>query len=301
MGDYLVKAIAHDGSIRAYAVNTTETVSEAQRRHDTWATASAALGRTLTAGVMMGAMLKGDDRITIKVEGGGPIGVILVDANAKGEVRGYVTNPHVDFELNEKGKLDVARAVGIDGMLTVVKDIGLKDYFSGQIPIVSGELGEDFTYYFAKSEQVPSSVGVGVLVDTDHSIKAAGGFIIQVMPGASDETITMIEENLKETKPVSTLIDEGVSPEEILAYLLGKEHVKIIDKLPVSFTCSCSRERFENALIGLGVTELEEMIEEDGQAEVQCHFCNEKYHFSREELEQLKTKATDRRKSMNNS
>lgn len=293
MSDYLVKALAFNSSIRAYAVNTTETVSEAQKRHDTWATASAALGRTLTAGVMMGAMLKGDDRLTIKVDGGGPIGIILVDANAKGEVRGYVANPHVDFELNKKGKLDVAKAVGKNGMLTVVKDIGLKDYFSGQVPIVSGEIGEDFTYYFAMSEQTPSSVGVGVLVDTDHSIKAAGGFIIQVLPGASDDIIGQIEENLGKIKPVSTLIDEGVSPEEILEQILGKDELKILDKLPVSFTCNCSRNRFEDALVGLGVSELTAMIEEDGKAEVQCHFCNEKYQFSLKELEELKARALE--------
>lgn len=293
MGDYLVKALAFDDTIRAYAVNTTVTVREAQKKQDTWPTASAALGRTLTAGVMIGAMLKGEDRVTIKINGGGPLGTILVDANAKGEVRGYVTNPHVDFELNEKGKLDVARAVGKNGMLVVIKDIGLKEYFSGQVPIISGEIGEDFTYYFAASEQIPSSVGVGVLVDTDYSIKASGGFIIQVLPGASDETITKIEENLGKIKPVSTLIDEGVTPEELLELIIGKNHLKILEKLPVSYICNCSKERYAEILIGLGAAELEAMIEEDGQAEVQCHFCNEKYHYSREELEQLQEKARE--------
>lgn len=293
MGDYLVKALAFDDTIRAYAVNTTETVREAQKRQDTWPTASAALGRTLTAGVMIGAMLKGEDRVTIKINGGGPLGTILVDANAKGEVRGYVTNPHVDFELNEKGKLDVARAVGKNGMLVVIKDIGLKEYFSGQVPIISGEIGEDFTYYFAASEQIPSSVGVGVLVDTDYSIKASGGFIIQVLPGASDEMITKIEENLGKIKPVSTLIDEGVTPEELLELIIGKNQLKILEKLPVSYTCNCSKERYAEILIGLGAAELEAMIEEDGQAEVQCHFCNEKYHYSWEELEQLQEKARE--------
>ena len=182
MKDYLVKALAYDGNIRAYAVRTTETISEAQRRHQTWRTASAALGRTMTAGLMMGAMLKGDDNLTIKINGGGPLGPIVVDSNAKGEVRGYVTNPEVDFESTENGKLDVRRAVGTDGMLAVVKDIGMRDFFSGQVPLVSGELGEDFTYYFATSEQVPSSVGVGVLVNPDDTILAAGGFIFQLMP-----------------------------------------------------------------------------------------------------------------------
>ena len=197
MEDYLVKAFAFDGQVRAYAVRVQKLVGEAQRRHYTWPTASAALGRAMTAGVMMGAMLKGEEKLTIKIEGDGPIGVILVDSNAKGEVRGYVTNPQIHFDLNEHGKLDVRRAVGTEGTLTVVKDIGLRDFFTGQVPIVSGELGEDFTYYFATSEQVPSSVGVGVLVNPDNTILAAGGFIIQLMPGTEDETITKIEKQLK--------------------------------------------------------------------------------------------------------
>ena len=182
MKDYLVKALAFDGEVRAYSVRTTNTVSEAQRRHDTWRTASAALGRSLTAGTMMGAMLKGDQKLTIKVEGNGPIGPILVDAHANGDVRGYVTNPHVDFEGTEQGKLRVYQAVGTEGFVTVIKDIGMREPFIGQSPIVSGELGEDFTYYFAVSEQTPSSVGVGVLVNGDDSILAAGGFILQIMP-----------------------------------------------------------------------------------------------------------------------
>ena len=197
MGDYLVKAFAFNGQVRAYAVCSTETINEAQRRHYTWPTASAALGRAMTASVMMGAMLSGDDTITVKIEGGGPIGHILVDSNAKGEVRGYVSNPHVHFDLNEHGKLDVRRAVGTTGTLTVIKDIGIRDFFTGQVPLVSGELGEDFTYYFASSEQIPSSVGVGVLVNPDNSILAAGGFIIQLMPGTEDETISKIEKRLR--------------------------------------------------------------------------------------------------------
>jgi len=290
-GDYLVKALAFDGQVRAYAIKSTETVGEAQRRHYTWPIASAALGRTISAGVMMGAMLKGEENLTIKVEGGGPIGLILVDSNAKGQVRGYVSNPHVHFELNEHGKLDVRRAVGTEGTLSVVKDIGLRDYFTGQVPIVSGELGEDFTYYFATSEQVPSSVGVGVLVNPDNSIKAAGGFIIQLMPGAEDETITKIEERLKSIPPVSKLIDKGLSPEELLNEVLGENNVSILETLPVSFTCKCSKERFANAIISLGEDEIRDMIQEDGQAEAQCHFCNEKYIYSEAELEQLMEEA----------
>lgn len=203
MRDYLVKALAFDGQVRAYAAHTTATINEAQKKHYTWPTASAAMGRAMTAGAMMGAMLKGEEKITIKIEGGGPIGAILVDANARGEVRGYVAHPQTHFDLNEQGKLDVRRAVGTDGMITVVKDLGLREHFSGQTPIVSGELGEDFTYYFVVSEQVPSSVGVGVLVNPDNSILAAGGFIIQIMPGAQEEVIATIEEKISNMTPVS--------------------------------------------------------------------------------------------------
>lgn len=291
MKDYLIKALAFDGQIRAYAVNSTETVGEAQRRHYTWPTASAALGRSMTAGVMMGAMLKGDNKLTIKINGGGPIGGIIVDSNAKGEVRGYVHHPQTHFDLNEHGKLDVRRAVGTDGMLMVVKDIGMRDHFTGQVPIVSGELGEDFTYYFASSEQVPSAVGVGVLVNPDNSILAAGGFIIQLMPGTDESTITKIENSIQSIPPVSKLIEKGLSPEELLFEILGKENVKILETMPVSFQCTCSKERFGNAIISLGTEEIEQMIKEDGKAEAHCHFCNEKYLFSIEELEDLKNQA----------
>lgn len=291
MKDYLVKALGYNGQVRAYTVSTTETVGEAQRRHYTWPTASAALGRAMTAGLMMGAMLKGEEKLTIKIEGGGPIGAILVDSNAKGEVRGYVTNPHVHFDLNEHGKLDVRRAVGTDGMLTIVKDIGLRDHFTGQVPIVSGELGEDFTYYFATSEQVPSSVGVGVLVNPDNSIQTAGGFIIQLMPGTDDSTITEIENRLQSIPPVSKMIQAGLTPEEVLDQLLGEGNVKVLEKMPVSFQCQCSRERISNALISLGKAEIQDIIEEEGKAEAQCHFCNEQYQFSKEELEELAAEA----------
>lgn len=291
MTDYLIKALGCEGQVRAYASVTTNTVAEAQRRHDTWRTASAALGRSITAGVMMGAMLKGEEKLTIKIKGDGPLGLILVDSDAKGKVRGYVANPHVDFEANEHGKLDVRRAVGTSGSLTVVKDIGLRDYFSGQVPLVSGELGEDFTYYFVTSEQVPSSVGVGVLVNPDDSILAAGGFILQLMPGTTDETITKIEESLKAVPPISKLIEQGLSPEQILEKILGKDEVKFLEKMPVQFECTCSKERFAEAIVGLGKKEIEDMIETDGMAEAHCHFCNEKYIFSKTELEELLTEA----------
>src|SRR5690606_32573997 len=210
MGDYLIKALAFDGQVRAYATKTTETVSEAQRRHYTWPTASAALGRSMTASVMMGAMMKGEEKLTIRINGGGPIGNILVDANAKGEVRGYVSKPQTHFDLNEIGKLDVRRAVGTDGTLTVSKDIGLLQPFNGQVPIVSGEIGEDFTHYIVTSEQIPSSVGVGVIVNPDNTILASGGFIIQLMPGTPEEIIVKIEERLSAIPTISKMISEGM-------------------------------------------------------------------------------------------
>ncbi|MHA4268510.1 redox-regulated molecular chaperone HslO [Bacillus cereus] len=287
MKDYLVKALAFDGEVRAYSVRTTNTVSEAQRRHDTWRTASAALGRSLTAGTMMGAMLKGDQKLTIKVEGNGPIGPILVDAHANGDVRGYVKNPHVDFEGTEQGKLRVYQAVGTEGFVTVIKDIGMREPFIGQSPIVSGELGEDFTYYFAVSEQTPSSVGVGVLVNGDDSILAAGGFILQIMPGAQEETISFIEERLQKIPPVSTLIEQGLSPEELLYAVLGEDKVKVLETMDVQFNCTCSRERIESVLISLGKTELEQVREEEEETEVHCHFCNERYKFSKEDITNL--------------
>ncbi|MBE4906685.1 Hsp33 family molecular chaperone HslO [Bacillus luteolus] len=287
MGDYLVKALSYNKQVRAYALRTTETVGEAQRRHYTWPTASAALGRAMTAGVMLGSALKGEEKITIKIEGGGPIGVILVDSNPKGEVRGYVTNPQTHFDLNAHGKLDVARAVGTEGTLSIVKDIGMRDHFSGQVPIVSGELGEDFTYYLVTSEQVPSSVGVGVLVNPDNSILAAGGFMIQLLPGTDDETISRIEERLSKMEPISKLIERGLTPEQLLEEILGEDNVQIIDKMPVTFSCPCSKDRITNAIISLGTEEIQAMIDEEGQAEAQCHFCNEKYHFSKEQLEEL--------------
>nr|WGD67695.1 Hsp33 family molecular chaperone HslO [Bacillus velezensis] len=289
--DYLIKAIAYDGKVRAYAARTTDMVNEAQRRHDTWPTASAAIGRTMTASLMLGAMLKGEDKLTVKIEGGGLIGAIVADANAKGEVRAYVSNPHVHFDLNEQGKLDVRRAVGTDGTLSVVKDLGLRDYFTGQVEIVSGELGDDFTYYLVSSEQVPSSVGVGVLVNPDNTILAAGGFIIQLLPGTDEETISTIEKQLSQIEPISKLIQKGLTPEEILEEVLGQKP-DVLETMPVKFHCSCSKDRFETAILGLGKKEIQDMIEEDGKAEAVCHFCNEKYLFTKEELEELRDETT---------
>ncbi|MEG0470944.1 MAG: Hsp33 family molecular chaperone HslO [Solibacillus sp.] len=287
MKDYLVKALAFNNQVRAYAVNTTATIGEAQRRHNTWPTASAALGRAMTASVMLGAMLKGEEKISIKINGGGPLGTILVDTNANGEVRGYVSNPQIHFDLNEQGKLDVKRAVGTDGLMTVSKDIGLQHPFVGQIPLVSGEIGEDFTSYLFNSEQTASAVGVGVLVNPDNTIQTAGGFIIQLLPGADEEIISAIEERLKGIAPISSMIADGMTPEQILEQVLGEDNVKVLDKMPVQFQCQCSEERVTNAIVSLGNEEIQDMIETDGKAEANCHFCNENYHFTKEDLEKL--------------
>ncbi|MEI7027654.1 Hsp33 family molecular chaperone HslO [Paenibacillus sp. y28] len=283
--DYLLRATAMNGKVRAFAALTTEIVNEMYRRHQTMPTASAALGRTATAGVMMGAMLKGEEKLTIQVKGGGPIGQIVVDANAKGEVRGYVDEPEVDLPLNAAGKLDVAGAVGIEGHLYVIKDLGLKEPYRGSVPIISGEIADDFTYYFAKSEQTPSAVALGVLVDTDLSIRVAGGFVIQLLPGLSEEEITQIEAHLRQLKPITTMLDSGMTMEDILRAIL--EDVEILERMDIRFQCQCSRERVEQTLISLGKEELEAIQEEDGNAEVVCHFCNEKYNFEDEQLQQI--------------
>lgn len=287
MKDYLVKAMAFNGEVRVYAVNTTATINEAQRRHQTYPTASAALGRAMTVGVMMGAMLKGDNKITIKIEGDGPIGSILVDANAQGGVRGYVTHPQTHLPLNEFGKLDVAGVVGTTGVISVVKDLGLRENYTGQSPIVCGELGLDFANYFVTSEQTPTAVGVGVLVDTDNTIKAAGGFVIQMMPGASEATAIAIEQKVTTMTPVSKLIEQGLTPEQILVSILGKENIEFLSEEEVNFQCTCSRTRFEDAIISLGKHEIESLIEE-GQAEADCHFCREKYIYTIADLEKMK-------------
>lgn len=291
MRDYLVRALAYDGQVRAYAARTTDTIAEAQRRHYTWPTASAALGRSMTASVMMGAMMKGEEKLTISINGGGPLGNILVDANAKGEVRGYVSNPQTHFELNGQGKLDVRRAVGTEGTLSVTKDIGMQQPYIGQVPIISGELGEDFTNYIVNSEQTPSSVGVGVIVNPDNTILASGGFIVQLLPGTDEAVIHEIEQRLSEIQTISKMVHNGMTPEEILHEVLGEDNVKMLDTMPIHFQCQCSRERISNAITSLGADEIADMIVTDGRAEAQCHFCNENYEFTKEDLQHLQANA----------
>ena len=288
MSDYLVKSLAFDGQIRAYAVDATETVSTAQKLHDTWSAASAALGRSLVGTLLLAsASLQGDETMTVKINGNGPVGGIVVDGNANGTVKGYVQNPHVHLPLNDKHKIDVKGAVGTEGFLAVTKDLGLKEPFTGQVPLVSGELGEDFTYYLAKSEQIPSSVGLSVFVNSDNSIETAGGFMIQVMPGANEETISQIEKRLAEIPMVSEMMRDGKKPEDVLNEILGAENVKVLDKMPVSYHCDCSRERFLGVLTSLPTDQLQEMADEDHGAEAVCHFCGKKYQFTEDELRKI--------------
>lgn len=287
MNDKLIRGLGINDEVRIFALDTTETVNEAVKRHGAYPTAAAALGRAMTATVVLGAMLKGDEKVTVTIEGGGPIGAIVTDANAKGEVRGYLKNPQVHFELNEHGKLDVRRAVGTNGFLRVAKDIGLKDNFVGNVEIVSGELGEDFSYYFYSSEQVPSIVALGVLVNPDNTIKAAGGLIIQVLPNATDETIDYLTEAAGKMTPISKLIDEGLTPEEIVDAAIGADNWRKLNEMPVEFKCTCSKERFLNAMASLEKDDIKEMIEEDGGAEATCNFCRNTIWIEKDELEAL--------------
>lgn len=283
--DRLIRGIAMDGKVRAFAVRTTRLVEELRRRHDTYPTATAAMGRTVTAAAMMGAMLKGEEKLTVQVKGDGPIGQIIADANAKGEVRGYVKNPHVHLPSNSQGKLDVRGVVGTDGFIHVTKDLGLKEPYRGSVPLISGELGEDFTYYFAVSEQTPSAVGLGVLVDVDNTVIVAGGFIIQLLPGLSDSDIDSIEKAVGQLPPVTTLLDQGLELEDMLRWIVPD--VQVLEEMDIVFSCNCSRERVERTLISLGRKELEELRDEGKETEVVCDFCNEPYLFTPEDLDRL--------------
>ncbi|MFK7696887.1 Hsp33 family molecular chaperone HslO [Paenibacillus sp. HJGM_3] len=287
--DYLIRATALNGKVRAFAANITGILEELRARHKTSPVATAALGRTLAAAAMMGAMLKGEEKLTIQVKGNGPIGQIVVEANADGDLRGYVDDPSVELPLNGKGKLDVAGAVGTEGFIYIIKDLGLREPYRGSTPIVSGELGEDFTYYFAKSEQTPSAVALGVLVDTDRTVRTSGGFIIQLMPGLAEEEIAELEARLSGLPPITTMLDQGLSLEAILNEVL--EDVQVKERMDLQFRCKCSQERVEQTLISLGRDELEDMIARNEPAEVVCHFCNETYRFDTEHLQALLERA----------
>lgn len=288
MKDYIVRAVTKNGAVRAFCAVTTNTVNEAYKMHKTSPVATAALGRLLTASAMMGAMLKSENEtITLQLVGDGPIGRVLAVSDSNSNVKGYVTNPLVDLPKNSKGKLDVGGAVGKDGYLVVTKDMGLKEPYIGKTPLVSGEIGDDLTKYFAVSEQTPSVVGLGVLVDIDYSVKEAGGFIIQVMPEATEEDISLLEENIKLVTSVTDMLSDGLLPENILEILLRGFEFEITQKRDTKYFCNCSRERVERALISIGEKELTDIIENDKKAQLTCHFCDKVYDFSEEELKTL--------------
>ena len=284
MNDYIVRATAGDGSIRAFAATTRGLVQKAREIHHTSPVASAALGRLLTAAAMMGSMLKGDkDLVTLQIRGDGPLQGIVVSGDCCGRVKGYVFNPNVELPDKYPGKLDVGGAIGA-GYLDVIKDIGMREPYAGRIELVTGEIAEDLTYYFAQSEQTPSAVGLGVLVETDTSVRRAGGFMIQLLPGADEGMLSRLEEKLRHVPYVTDLLDAGKTPEEILELLLGDMGLRILDRLPASFSCNCDRQRVEKALISIGREELEKIIEEDGKANLHCHFCAKEYDFTKSDL-----------------
>ncbi|MGF7143555.1 molecular chaperone Hsp33 [Anaerotaenia torta] len=287
MSDYIIRASAADNQIRAFAATTKELAERARTLHNTSPVATAALGRLLTAGVMMGSMMKGEeDILTLQIKGSGPIGGLTVTANSRGSVKGYAYHPEVLLPANGKGKLDVGGALGA-GILCVIKDMGLKEPYTGQTHLVSGEIAEDLAYYYATSEQVPSVVALGVLMNKGNTVRQAGGFIIQLMPFAEESVIDRLEQKVKEITSITSLLDQEMSPEMILEHILGEFGLEILDRLPAEFECNCTKERVEKAIVSIGRKEITEMIEEDKPIEVNCHFCNTHYHFSVDELKDI--------------
>lgn len=286
MNDYIVRATAADSQIRVFAATTAEMVETARQHHNTSPVATAALGRLLAAGAMMGSMMKNDsDVLTIQIRGDGPLGGITVTADSSANVKGYVNNPDVMLPA-KNGKLDVGGAVGI-GLLQVIKDMGLKEPYVGQTILVSSEIAEDLTYYFANSEQVPSSVGLGVLMNHDNTVRCAGGFIIQLMPFASEDTISRLEQSLKDVTSVTELLDKGYTPEQLLQELVGDLGLEIADTVPTRFYCDCSKEKVEKVVASIGKKDLQEMIDDGEDIEVKCHFCDAAYNYTVEELKDI--------------
>lgn len=287
MKDYLVRATAANAQIRAFAITSGELAEEARKRHDLSPVVTAALGRLMTGACMMGSMLKGEkDILTLQINGDGPVRGLTVTADSRGNVKGYAQVPQAMMPPNAQGKLDVGGVIG-NGYLTVIKDMGLKDPYSSQIALQTGEIGDDLTYYFAASEQVPSCVALGVLMERNNTVKYAGGFIIQLMPFAEEEVIRKLEEKVASVQSVTSLLEKGNTPEQILELLLGDMGVEITDKMPVQFSCNCTKKRVEKVLISLGKKELQDMIAEGKEVELHCHFCNTNYTFSVEELGRL--------------
>lgn len=287
MKDYIVRATAANNQIRAFAATTKNLVEEARQRHNTSPVATAALGRLLTAGTIMGSMMKNEkDMLTIQIKCDGPIQGLTVTADVKGNVKGYVENPNVMLPPSKAGKLDVAKALGL-GVLNVIKDMGLKEPYLGQTILVTSEIAEDLTYYFTTSEQVPSSVGLGVLMEKNNTVKQAGGFIVQVMPFIQEEVLTKLEENIAKIDSVTAMLDQGMTPEQLLETVLEGLDVVFTDNMDTSFSCNCSKERVEKALISIGKKEIQEMINDGKPIEMHCHFCNTSYEFTVEEMKAI--------------
>lgn len=287
MSDYMVRSTAANAQIRAFAITSRDTVEYARSAHNLSPVVTAALGRLMTGGVMMGSMLKGeDDLLTLKINGAGPVHGLTVTADSKGNVKGYADQPQAMMPPSSVGKLDVGGVIGL-GVLTVIKDMGMKEPYSSTIELKTGEIADDLTYYFAASEQVPSSVGLGVLMEKNNTVKQAGGFIIQLMPFTEDEVIDRLEQKLSGLKPVTTMLEEGNSPEEILKLILGDMGLEITDTMPVQFHCNCSKPLVEKVLISLGKKELQSLIDEGKDVELNCHFCNSNYTFRVEEMKKI--------------
>ncbi len=287
MKDYVIRATGGNGQVRAFVANTTNMVEDARRLHETSKVATAALGRTLTATSIMGLMMKNKgDKVSVIIKGGGPLGTILTTANAQGIVKGYVQNPQVEVVDYANGKLNVAAAVGTEGVVKVIKDLGLREPYNGAYPLVSGEIAEDFTHYFALSEQTPSIVALGVLT-TEHKVELAGGLIVQLMPDATDETIDLLERNVAKLDSITNMMKDGKTPEDMLNIVLEGLSPRILDNNEVRFECECSKEKVKEALVSIGKHALQEIVEEDKQAEVGCQFCNTNYNYTEEELLEL--------------
>ena len=287
MSDYIVRATAANNQIRAFAITSKDLVEEARRRHNTSPVITAGLGRLLSGAAMMGAMMKGDDDLfTLQIKCGGPVQGLTATADAKGNVKGYAEVPDVMLPPNPQGKLDVGGAVGL-GILNVIKDMGLKEPYAGQVALQTGEIAEDLTYYFATSEQIPSAVGLGVLMNKDNTVRQAGGFIIQLLPFTDEKIIEQLEKKITEMKSVTEMLEEGMTPEMLLEEILGDFGLEITDTLPAQFSCNCSKERITKALISIGKKDLQEMIDDGEPIEVNCHFCNTNYTFSIDELKEI--------------
>ncbi|MDO4744598.1 MAG: Hsp33 family molecular chaperone HslO [Clostridia bacterium] len=293
MADKLTKAVTTNGLIRIYAVNSKGIVEAAHSFHKTLPLASAALGRLLTGAILMGSMMKEEESsLTLQLHGDGPLGRVLAVANSKGEVKGYVENPFADLPLNRLGKIDVGEGVGKNGYLSVVKDLKMKEPYIGQVPISTGEVGDDLAFYFAQSEQVPSLVALGVLVDRDFSIKQAGGFIVQIMPDCDEFNLKKFEKSAENITSVTAMLEKGLSNEELIREVMKDFEVEILEEIDVDYVCDCCDERMQRAIVSLGKSEIRDIIDEQGEAEIVCQFCNKAYLYDKSALEEMLERAT---------